>query len=367
MPAGWIAAGAGVLGVANSMGAFGGGPNQGSGSRAYTPAGLGAADTGWQNAFTGQQNIANQTMNTAMPAYQQSYDAAQGINYQPYQQAANQAGQQYGNLATAAQGQSGMYGQSAAADLGQQQQLYNAGNQLWNTSQQAANNQPLQQYMMNQAQQGGALANSMYGLQGPQAAGVEQQAMQTQNMNWLNQQQQLERGGLAGMAQASQAGAGQGQAATQAMQGQLASGQAGAGYTQQAAQVPMAAQQYIAGMPAANASAYGSNMAQLQTQQANVGNSANAYMQPGASQTNANNAFNAQNQMGYANLAMQGLAPQYGANGQPSQNSPNAWMNNLYSGGGSGSGVGTSDMSSAGGGYGGSTGGYGAGGSYWGP
>jgi hypothetical protein len=172
---------------------------------------------------------------------QQGQQAQQ--QYAPgYQNAANAAGSQYGNLGTQLQG-------AAGQEFGAQQGLMNAGQQLYQTSldpQNALYNRTVQQLQ----DQTGA-TNSMYGLGSSGAgAGVANQALGNFNIDWQNQQLQRQATGLQGY------GAAVGQAGQAAGQGGALGG-AGAGYTLQGGQTPYTAAQGIAAQPGALGSTYG--------------------------------------------------------------------------------------------------------------
>lgn len=260
MPASWVSAGIGAVGLLNSL-------NQpsGSGSNAYSPQGLTSADMGWQNAFNSQVGNASNVASTASPAYQQSYQQAQGINYAPYQYGANQAGQMYGNLANQAGGLSSQLGQGANQIY---QTAFDPQNALFQQQQQVLGDQ----VNAGQAQRG--LGNSAVGGQ------EYNNAMSNFDINWQNNQLQRQTTGLSAMDSAAQ--------------GANTIGSQGATYAGLAGSTPITAEQYIAGQPAAAANSYGQNVGNLNTMYQNLTNQANSYMQPGASQTTANNAFNAQ-------------------------------------------------------------------------
>src|SRR6266403_739873 len=129
MPWGVAAAvGASAVGSAVSS-AMAPSSGSGSGSQYYTPTGLGAADTSWQNLLAQQQQSQAGIYNTS-PLYQQSLNAGQAAQQQyagNYQNAAHAAGSQYGNLGTQLQG-------AAGQQFGAQTGLLNAGQQLDQTS-----------------------------------------------------------------------------------------------------------------------------------------------------------------------------------------------------------------------------------------
>lgn len=186
-----------------------GGSGGSGGPSYYVPTGLGSADQSWQGLLTQQQQ--NQLgINGLMPYYQQSLNG--GLNaagaYSPgYQNAANGAGQTSSYLA-------GDFGNQAIQNWGVQQELLNAGNQVYQNSldpQSALYNRTAQQLQ----DQTGA-TNSMYGLGSSAAgAGVANQAMSNFNIDWNAQQLQNQIAGLGAFGSAASTGAGYGQLANQ--------------------------------------------------------------------------------------------------------------------------------------------------------
>ena len=106
------------------FGGSGGGAGSGGNTPMYQPTGLGAADTSWQNMFNAQSGIASNAQSQTSPYFQQSLQQGENINYQPYLQGAQQAGNLYGQVGQAAQGQMAGYGQQAQQALGQQGAMY---------------------------------------------------------------------------------------------------------------------------------------------------------------------------------------------------------------------------------------------------
>lgn len=275
MPVGWIKAG---LGAASLFG--GGGGNQG-----YQPTGNAAMDQQAQQGLQQQMGIAGQGYNMANPAFLQSLQAQQGINYNPMLQGAQQAGAQYGQTAQGAAGQS--------------QNLYGAGNQIYNTAFDPQNalyaqtaGQVGQQINAGQAQRG--LGNS------PVGAAEYGQGMSNFNIDWQNQQLARQTQGVSAMNQAAQ-GAGQ-------------QGVNAANWLQTAGSLPVQAQQYVAGMPAQNASQYLSGLGQEQGLYGAPTSGAQNYLGTGiqASQYGAD-AQTAQQGAG-ANLLYQGVNQLTGPN-----------------------------------------------------
>lgn len=291
---------------------FSGGGANGALSSQYATPGLATADLGFQSNFNQQQQNNYGAQNTAAPLYAQTLAAQQGINYQPYQQAANAAGQQYGQAATA-------IGQQGALATQQQQNLYGAGNQLYQTSLDPQN------ALYNRTQ--GQLSDQVNAGQAARGLGVSpvggseyNQAMSNFNIDWQNQQLQRQATGLQGMASASNAGGAQGQLAN-------ADYAAMPGYTQQAAGIPLAAQQMIAGMPAQSATAYSQGLSGLNQNFYNTNAQAQQYMGQGV------NAAQFQQQQATANNAAVGnLGSQLGQGLATSYNTPGSWLNNAFSG-----------------------------------
>lgn len=307
----------GVVGSYLLNGGGGGGSRSGGGAsgggQQYVPTGLGMADTGWQQAYGAEQGLATQTQGQTSPYYQQSLQQMEGMNYQPYLQASQQAGQMYGQAGQLAGQQMQGYSQQA-------QQAQQAGQQMYQTSmdpQHALFNQT-QQTLQDQVRAGQAargLGNSAVG-------GMEEaQAMGNFDINWQNAQLARQQQGIQGMVSANQM-YGQDQSAA------LAAGAAGAGYYGQSGSVPMQAQQYAAQQPGAAAGQYQAQMAGLQSMYGNQMSQAIPYMNAGqgAQQANysAQTAQNAQEAQLFGQIGT-GLWNQYGSN--------------IFSGGNSGGGT----------------------------
>jgi len=313
-------AGAAIYGASQS----GKGGSTGSPTTAFSGQNIDAADTGWLQDFN-SIGANNQAVGAVAPqAYQQSYNQAQNINYDPYQQAANQAGQQYGYLADTAGQQMVQYQQGAQAAQGQQANLYGAGNQLMQTALDPRNAlyDRTQQQLTDQVRAGQAARG--IGVSG-EGASEENQAMSNFNIDWQNQQLTRQLQGVQGMSQASNAGGQQGQLMGADMAGALSAGQTGAGYTQQAAQVPLTAQQTVAGMPASNANAYGANMGNLSSMYAGQAGVALPYLQGGQGAQQYNNNYNTAQ-----NAAMAKALTSIGGGVANSATTPGGWLNNMF-------------------------------------
>jgi hypothetical protein len=308
--------------ISSAMAPSTSGGSGGAGSY-YVPSGLQGADQQWQNLQNQNYNVFSASQPQLQDYGQQSL-AAQLAAYNtygsPYQNAANLAGQQYGNL-----------GQQLTnlgnQNIGYGQQLQGYGQQVFNTAldpQSALYNRSVQQLQ----DQTGA-TNSMYGLGSSAAgAGVANQALGNFNIDWQNAQLQRQLQGLQGLGQISniagqynQAGAGELAAAPQ--------------YTLQGGQLPYQTAQFLGGQPAAIGGQYGQYL------QSNVYGPAQSFQNQAIPYMNAGigaqavpyqNAYDQANALGGA--AYQGIS-RLGNNPQVQ-----AGLGGLFGGGSSGGGYG---------------------------
>lgn len=273
----------------------------GSGGNAYQAQNLGAADSGWQQAFQQQQNLTGQASGAASPLYAQSLASQQGINYAPYQQASNTAGGMQSQAAGIAGQQGAQYGLNAALAGQQQQNLYGMANQVGQTAfdpQQALYGRT-QQQLAGQVNAGQAARGLGVSAQG----GSEyNQAMGNFNIDWQNAQLARQTQGMNAMAQGSQAGMQQGQLMGSDMSAQMGAYGQQAGLTQQAAYTPLQAQQQIAGMPAQNAQQYQQEMAGLTGMWGRNMGAAQNYLTPGVQGQQSQQGFNAQQNAGQSQM-----------------------------------------------------------------
>jgi hypothetical protein len=332
MPLGYASAAVGIASGVKSLTS-----KSPKGNKIYSPRNLEGVDIDWNKAFNQTGNIAQQAYDTTTPYYQQSLTQGQNIDYDPYLQASQQAGNIYGGLGQQAMGQVGQYNASAQQALQQQQALYGAGNQLWQTASDPQNAlyDRTQQQLQDQVRAGQAargLGNSAVG------GAEENQAMSNFNIDWQNQQLQRQLSGVQGMGQASNAGGAQGQLYGADLAAALGAGQQAAGFTQQQAQVPLSAQQYAAQQPGQLASQYQGQLGQLQSMYGNQAQLAIPYMNQGqgAQGFNANYAANQaatqqQNVAGGTQALLGGLNQAY-----QTYNQPGSWLQNVFSGSGGG-------------------------------
>jgi hypothetical protein len=395
MPASWISAGVGALGLINSMTGSGGSPSSGYGSGVpyYTPTGQGAADTQWQQLLA---QISGQNQNLpgmVNPALLSSLDRSLGINYNPLINAAGQAGSQYGQLAgqagqTGSQlqqlagGQQNLAGQSAnlglgAAGTGQDflSMLLQSSGQLNAPLQGASSNilnasmdpqQALYNRTLGQVTDSSNAINSMYGLgTSPTGANATNSAINNFNIDWQNQQLQrmIQGGQAAGGLQGTQAnilgglaGTGIGAYGNLTGLGLSGLGQAGAqsqaggnqllqalqaysgipGYTLQSGQIPLAAQQTAAQAPGAAANTYLQGQGNLLSQLLQSSQPYSQYLNYGQGQaTGATGAY--QNYLGNINTSAQGLGSALSGiqNSSAGQGIGN-WLGSLFGSGGGG-------------------------------
>lgn len=345
MPAGWVSAGAAVLGAgasiygASQSGKGGSSPGKGGPVVSYGGS-IPNQDAAWTNEAGLLGQDATQTFDTATALNQQSLSQGQAIDYNPYQQASNLAGQQTGQLANQYQGYQGQMEGQAANAIGQQGALQAAGNQVYQTAldPQSALYNSTAQKVQDQA----AATNSMYGLgQSGAGAGIQNEAMQNFNMDWQNQQLARQAQGVSSLSQANNTALNYGNQAGQDLTAAGAYGAAVPGLTQQAAQIPLGAQQQIAANPGQLANQYvtGQNNAAspVNAQMANqlqymTGGSGSQQGAAGAGL--AQNQFNAQQQQGAVAGLTTGLNQLAGLWKQPS--SPTGYTDQGLNTGGSG-------------------------------
>ena len=188
------------------------------------------------------RELANTYNNTYQPIQTAATNSFNGGNtanniYQgAYQNAANAAGAQYGNVGMG-------LGAQSQSEFGAANNILAAGQNVYQTAldpQNALYNRTAQQLQ----DQTGA-TNSMYGLGSSAAgAGVANQALSNFNIDWQNQQLQRQAQGLS-----AYEGAGQAASGLNTNAGQL--GSQGAGMQLQGGQVPYTTAQTIAGVPGA--------------------------------------------------------------------------------------------------------------------
>lgn len=321
MPFAWVGAGTAIVGAGSELGLWGdngGGGGGGGGGASYGPGisygyDIPHVDADWNalNDIGYLQSKQNSNIGNALNI--SGLTQQQAINYQPYQSAAYAAGQQTGQLANTYAGYGNTMANQAQNAIGQQNALQQAGRDVYNTAldpQSALYNRTRQQ-LTDQT----AATNSMYGLGSSGAgAGIQNQALSNFNIDWQNNQLQRQLQGLQGMSGANQTALGYGSqagadlTAAGTFQGQVP------GLTQAAAQIPLNAQQYIAGQPqqqanqylqTANAAASPLNAQMAQELAYMTGGSAS---QAGVAQLNQQQQqFNAQQQAGAVSGLTQGL------------------------------------------------------------
>lgn len=242
----WAAAGAvvGSIGAAAVSSAMAPSPSGGGGGPSYyVPTGLGTADQSWQGLLG---NISNTYSQKGLDQYGLAslYGGLNANNAYGggYQNAANTAGSEYGDLANLLKSQSTGYQNT-------QQGLLNAGQNVYNLGldPQNALYAKLQQQTTDQSN----AVNSMYGLGSSGAgAGMTDQALTNFNINWQNNQLSRAMQGLQGMTSADQLAGQYGQAAQ-------AASAAVPGATLASGQLPYNTAQSIAAVPGQLGNTYG--------------------------------------------------------------------------------------------------------------
>ena len=210
-----------VAGLVNSGSGSGGGGGQGSGViTPYSPTGLGSADTSWQTLLSGLMGETTgaygggtgATVPLIDQAMQNMYANIYGPNNTPSagllaeQAAANAAGTDYGLLANQSNNMANIMQQQAGRDYTNAGAMTAAGNQVWNTA--SDPNQAIYNNLLNQTNQQANSASSLRGIgMSPEAAGLQNQADQSLNLGWQQQQLQNQIAGLGAMGSAyNQAG-----------------------------------------------------------------------------------------------------------------------------------------------------------------
>jgi hypothetical protein len=305
MPFGWVSAGSALVGAGSTLyNDFKGGSGSKTGQTGsmYVPTGLGGADQQWQQNSATNQDQLNGFAGQVDPNISSAYQQLSNIDYQPYLQASQQAGSQYGQLANTVGQYGGQMAGQAQNDFGQQQALQQAGQSVYNLGMDPQN--ALYNRTQQQITDQSAASNSMYGLgSSGQGAALQNQANENFNIDWQNQQLARASQGLQGMTSANQAAGAQGTLGSAALQQSAGYYGQQPGYTQQAASTPMNAQQQVGQQGFTNAQNYstalGSAMAPYDQQQnqnipyMNYGSGAgsNAFQNTLAGQQAQNNAL----------------------------------------------------------------------------
>ena len=196
MPFAWVgAAGAALGGISSLMNATSGGGGYTNTPYQYIPTGSSSADQTWQSLL-GQETSQTGGLSSIAPYLQQIFQQQQGLPYQQYQQAANQAGSMYPAIAGADIAAAGTLGGAANTALG-------AGGQVLNTAfdpQQQLYDRTIQrlQDQVRAANTASGVATTPYG------AGLEGQAMGNFNIDWQNAQLGRQAQGIGAYGQANQ-------------------------------------------------------------------------------------------------------------------------------------------------------------------
>ena len=236
---GFLASAAAVIGIGSGLNSL---FNSSSGS----PQGSGASAT------TG-------AMNTVQPNDMTAYMKMLGINPSSYVNAGNQAGQQYGQQAGLDQMYQQMMQQQAGTSSGAQQNLMGAGNQMWSTVQNPQAG--LYNQMLAQTNDTANASTAMRGIGvSPEAAGIQNQAVNQFNNAWNNNMVQNQATGLNAMTGAYNAAGNQGQLTGANLTGAANYGQQQATNTLQSGSVPFQTQQTAYGAPIAAGNQYSTGL-----------------------------------------------------------------------------------------------------------
>ena len=337
MPASWVAAGAAVLGAGQSMGWWGDQGGQGGGGAQFGPGisygqnNIPNVDAGWAHMYDMTQAGGQQAYNTANALNLQALQQGQAINYQPYLNASTQAGQQTGQLANTIQGYGQTMGQQGQNAFAQQAAMQKAGLDVYNLGRDPREEQYKENLM--KAQNQANAISSMYGLGSSGAgAGIANEAVGNFQQDWQNQKLNRALAGLQGYNAAQQTALGYGQQGGQDLTSAAALQGMVPGLTQQAAQIPLNAQQYVAQQPQNLANQYlATNAAAMSPLYTNMSQQL-AYLTGGsASQAGAaqlqqqQQQFNAQQQQQGMSGFVQGI-----------NQLADLWKNSSWGGGGSG-------------------------------
>jgi hypothetical protein len=251
----------------------------------YEPLNFANADSFWANAMIGYSQNTQAAQNVAPSAYLQTFQNQQNIDYSPFLEGAKNMGSMYQGLADLSGQQMQGFGQQAESAYGMEGLLYGASGQLIHNAFSGPN---IDQYQ-GQVQQGMS------------QRGLTDQAMTDQatanfKMDWQNQSLGWQSLALNTAARASDAWTKQAGIYSASLQNQMSAGMNQASMTGMAAQVPLEAQQYVAGQPAANANQYIQNLSMVNQMQSGQATHAQNYMtinyleDGGVSSTNASTA-----------------------------------------------------------------------------
>ena len=291
-----------------------------SSSSTYVPTGLGQADQTWQQILQNAAQTAGQGNSQLNPALLSGLTQALGVDPSQFLAASQNAGNISSGLAPAALQGMGFLNNLAGTQAGAAGQLYGAGQNVYNTAldpQQALYNR-LQQQITDASR----AATSSRGIgMGPEAAGIENQALGNFNIDWQNQQLGRQLAGLQGMSGAYGQAGNQLQGAGRDVTGGLALGSLAPGLAQQGGALPYQAQLGAATQPFNVANQYGQAVGSMNNPQLAILQSIIPYINQGLGATGQ--AFGQQAQGAY------GLGQSLNTFGQ---NAPSAWaaLGNIF-------------------------------------
>lgn len=195
-----LATTAAAIGIGTSLyNTFGKDNGGSSSSSTYVPTGLGGADQAWQQmlqqAMQQQGNIAG----AANPAMMAAFNRMLGINTQPMIDAGIESGGYYGNLAQSQDAYHNLLVDAAHRDFAGQGRLQGAGDAIWNTA--LDPNNALRDRLAGQVGQQSRAASTARGIgMSPQSAMMETQALDRFGQDWQDRLLGRQATGLQGMA-----------------------------------------------------------------------------------------------------------------------------------------------------------------------
>lgn len=288
-------------GLNSFLGGSGGGGSSGGGSNTsqYIPTGQGGADQIWRQMLQSLSGGAGGAAGAINPQLLQAFKQMMGVDPSGMTGAAQQQGAYTGNLAANEDAMHNILSNQAGVNMGAQQNLMGAGNQLFQTSldPQNALRDKLQQQVTD-ASRAGTSARGI-GMSG-NAAGIESNDVGNFLMNWENQQLGRQSQGLQGMTGAYQQAGQQGQNVGANLTGAAGLGTMAAGNIGASGMDPYLAMLMGAQQPFNAANAYTGAQGGVNNQYSGVMSQIMPYLNYGIN--SSNNAFG-QQQTGLNNLA----------------------------------------------------------------
>ena len=281
---------------------------------------LDEANQTWQEANALNQGYANQLGSLAGTDAAAMYNQGKALDWQPYLQASQQAGDIYSGLGPLATQYGDQISGMGDAALAQSQNMFGAGNQMWQTALDPQN--LLRARLMNDVEQQSRAASTARGLgMSPYAAGLESQALSNFDIDWENNMLHRLGLGMSGLNTGTMGGLEAQRAAGQDWTQALGMYQLAPQMMQQGALMPLQARQQMLDYQQQMLGNYGQNILQYQMNpQIAIQQQAVPYMHAGAGATNnqfnaaaINREFDAKQQEAGTNAIFQGIGQMAGA------------------------------------------------------